>query len=220
MYLTDNACHSSVALVGKCRVFATDGGCRICNDGYYIHEKTCLACDGRCAKCLNGESCKICSATHFMTVDGECKDENETVGCAGDVSSEYGCSAYLPGYFLSAWGCVSCGETFDGCAECTATTCSGCDKNYVMHDGGCVPLRTITDGTAANNSWCTKCAFWLAPTESGDAYTTYPVWLVVLLAVLDGFILLAAIVAGVFIASTISLLQSMGKTLLERSESL
>ena len=26
MFLTDNACHSSAALVGKCRVYATDGG--------------------------------------------------------------------------------------------------------------------------------------------------------------------------------------------------
>ena len=46
VYLTDNAWHSSAELVGKCLVFAADGGCRVCNDGYYIHEKTCIACDG------------------------------------------------------------------------------------------------------------------------------------------------------------------------------
>ena len=47
--MTNNACHSSAALVGKCLVFATDGGCHVCNDSYYTHEKTCIAYDGRCA---------------------------------------------------------------------------------------------------------------------------------------------------------------------------
>ena len=77
-----NAYNSSAALNGKCRAFATGGGCRICNDLFYIHEKTHLAREGKCKTCLNGESCKTCSDTHFMTVDGECKNKSAVVVCA------------------------------------------------------------------------------------------------------------------------------------------
>ena len=48
MYLMDNAYNSGAALNGKCRAFATGGGCRICNDLFYIHEKTHLAREGKC----------------------------------------------------------------------------------------------------------------------------------------------------------------------------
>ena len=57
MFLTDNACHSSAALVGKCRVYATDGGCLICSAGFDWHEKTCVECDAKCRTCTDGVSC-------------------------------------------------------------------------------------------------------------------------------------------------------------------
>ena len=123
VYLTDNACHNSAALVGKCRVFATDGGCHVCNDGYYIHEKTCLACMDECATCLNAESCATCNSEHFMTGTGECKAKNEVMGCAVEVDSALGCTRCEDGFFLNSRECSECGETFDACATCDATRC-------------------------------------------------------------------------------------------------
>ena len=91
MYLTDNSCHSNGTLAGKCRTFATDGGCRICNAGFYRHEKSCVECDAKCKTCTNGESCTSCSDAYFMTVDGVCRPKTEIVGCAVEISSEHRC---------------------------------------------------------------------------------------------------------------------------------
>ena len=153
MYLMDNAYNGGAALNGKCRAFATGGGCRICNDLFYIHEKTHLAREGKCKTCLNGESCKTCSDTHFMTVDGECKNKSAVVVCAEEISGAYGCSACLPGYFLTVHECVSCCEAFDRCAECTATTRLACSSNSsVLVKGKCVGMEIVEHCTAAEHS--------------------------------------------------------------------
>ena len=91
-FLTDNACHSNGTLAGKCSVFATDGGCRICRSGFYRHEKSCVACDAKCRTCTNGESCSACNDTYYMTINGTCNPTSEIVGCAVEISSEYGCT--------------------------------------------------------------------------------------------------------------------------------
>ena len=137
-----------------------------------------------------------------MSVDGECKDKNEVVGCAGDISSEYGCSACLAGHFLSAGECVSCRETSDGCAGWTATTCCGCANwSSVLASGKCVVIESVEHFTAADNLRCTKCTFRHLLTDSGDVCTTHIVCWVVLLAGLRGLLLLAVIVVGMFVTS-------------------
>ena len=110
MFLTDNACHSNGTLAGKCRVFARDGGCHICRNGFYRHEKTCIACDGKCRTCTNGESCSVCNEQHYMSVDGVCHDKSEIVGCAVEISSDVGCTSCLPGYFAANRMCSECND--------------------------------------------------------------------------------------------------------------
>ena len=105
--------------------------------------------------------------------------------CAGDISSEYGCSACLPGYFLSALECVSCRETFDRCVEWTATTCRWCTNwSSVLASGKRVGMEPAEHCTAADNSRRTECTCWHLLTDAGDACTTHSVWWAILLVVL------------------------------------
>ena len=196
----DHACYSSATLVEIYRAYAPDGGCRVCNDGYFRHKKTCVGCWTEYLTCTGGDGCRACRWTHFMTVDGECNDKNKVVVCAGDISSEYGCSACLAGYFLSAGEYVSCRETSDGCAGWTATTCHRCtNRSTVLVNGKRVGMESAEHFTAVDNSRCTKCTFRRGLTDAGDVCTTHSVWLVVLLALPGRLLILTVTVVGVFI---------------------
>ena len=197
MFLTDNTCHSSGTLAGKCRVYATDGGCRVCNDGFYRHEQTCLACDGKCRTCTDGSSCSTCSETHFMGVDGVCRSKGEIVGCSVEITSEHGCSECLVGYFQKDKVCTPCSMMYMLCAACTEEACYGCVADYVLSGGLCIHFTNITYCAAAGDSRCTKCSFWHAPTVSGDECTTRAVWWVVLLTVLVTIIIFFCAVASI-----------------------
>ena len=197
MFLTDNICHSSASLAGKCRDYATDGGCLICNDGFYKHEKTCIACDAKCLTCTNGDSCIACNTEHFMGVDGACKNKSDVVGCAVEVSSDVGCMECLPGYFAKDRMCTLCNETFDRCVSCTTDACEGCVLDHVISGGLCIPFKNITHCTAADGTKCTKCSFWHEPTPSGESCATHAVWWTILLAVIGVLFIVGGVVAGV-----------------------
>ena len=65
---------------------------------------------------------------------------------------------------------------------------------------GRVHFTKATHCTAADESRCTRCAFWHAPTASGDACATHAVWWVILIAVLAALGVVAAACAGVVLA--------------------
>ena len=197
MFLTDNACHSSATLAGKCRVYATDGGCRVCNAGFYRHEKTCLECDPKCRTCTSGDSCTSCASTHFMGVDGVCLDKSEIVGCAVDISSEHGCDECVPGYFPQDRMCSLCNATFEHCAVCDGEACTACVPDHVLTGGSCTHLANITHCTAADRSKCTMCSFWHAPTPDGTGCAARAVWWVIVLAVVAALVVVCGLVACV-----------------------
>ena len=183
MFLSNGKCHTSETLAGTCEVFSAAGGCAVCKTGYYREEKTCAKCWDECATCLNGESCSTCNDEHFMTVTGDCKAKNETVGCAGEIDGAVGCTACDDGFFLDARECHECGETFDACATCDATQCLSCVDDHVLISDGCVPHASVGHCTEAADSKCTKCSFWHRPTSDGTACERHAVWWVVLLCV-------------------------------------
>ena len=200
--MTDNACHSNGTLTGKCSVYATDGGCRICNDGFYRHEKACLACDTKCRTCGNAESCSTCADTHFMTLSGVCRNKSEIVGCAVEISSEYGCIECVAGFFVKERMCSLCNATFESCAVCDEDVCADCVKDHILKNGACIHFTNITHCTAADGSKCTECTFWHKPAADGLSCKTHAVWWVVLLLVV--VCLLIAVVCVVLILFAIN----------------
>lgn len=119
-----------------------------------------------------------------MTIEGVCENKSTIVGCAVDVSSEYGCTECLSGYYAKDRRCLSCSSKSDQCAVCDREACTGCVSDHVLKGEDCLPFSNITHCTAASNSRCTKCSFWHAPTSDGTACETHAVWWVILLGVL------------------------------------
>ena len=154
MFLNDNACQSSDTLEGKCAVYAVDGGCRVCDAGFYRNATTCVGCRAACKTCANGESCSACAETHFMGIDGVCRPKGEVVGCAVDISSDVGCVECLPEYFTKDRTCSLCNGTFEHCAVCDAVACGGCVADHVLTGGICVHFTNVTHCTEAADSQC------------------------------------------------------------------
>ena len=190
-----NACHSSATLVETCRAYAPDGGCRVCNGGYYGH-KTCVGCRAEYLTCTGGDGCSA-SWTHFMTVDGECKDE--VVGCAVEISSDVVCASFLPGYFSKDQTCLLCNATFDRCSVCDGEVCICRLSDRVLSGGACLHFADVAHCTAADDSKCTKSAFWHEPTASGDECTKCAVWWVILLGLVGALLIILFIVVFVVV---------------------
>ena len=197
MFLSDNGCHNNESLSGKCSTYATDGGCRICSQGFYKHEKTCMECMPECRTCMNGDSCVTCDSAHFMTVDGVCKGKDQIIGCAVDISSDEGCTECVSGYFVNDRECVPCNMSHALCVVCDWKMCLDCVSDHLLANGECVHFTNVSHCSASDGSKCVKCAFWHVPTIEGDKCMTRVVWWVVVLAVLC-----VLFVLGVFIAST------------------
>ena len=134
-----------------------------------------------------------------MTVDGTCNSTSEIVGCAVEISSEYGCTSCLPGFFAKDRTCSQCNATYERCAVCTEDACGECSAEHVMSGGACLHFTNITHCTAAGNSKCTKCSFWHAPTASGDRCETHAVWWFILIVVLVALLMFAALIAVVVV---------------------
>ena len=198
-FLTDNACHSNGTLAGKCSVYATDGGCRVCNASFYRHEKACVECMSECRTCGDSVSCQTCNELHFMSVDGECRSKGEIVGCAVEVSSEYGCTSCLPGFFSKDRTCAACNATHTDCVQCDEDACGACVADYVLSSGACLHFKNVAHCTAADNSKCTKCSFWHKPSADGLSCQTHAVWWVILVAVLVVLFALAVVVVVVVV---------------------
>ena len=152
-----------------------------------------------------------------MDVNGTCKDKSEIVGCAVEISSEYGCTSCLPGFFSKDRTCSACNATFDRCAVCTEDACGACNSEHVLAGGRCVPFRDITHCTAADNSQCTKCSFWHAPTASGDGCETHAVWWVILLAVLVA-LLIFAVVATLVVVVVVVVVNAVMRRIHEKKQ--
>ena len=88
---------SSDRLTGKCKALADAAPTIRRKAEFYRHQNAGVG-HAKCWTSTNGESCCACTDTDYMTVDGTCNPTSEIVGCAVEISSEYGCTEYHTGY--------------------------------------------------------------------------------------------------------------------------
>ncbi|ELP89251.1 protein serine/threonine kinase, putative [Entamoeba invadens IP1] len=189
-FISKNRCYSNEMLKESCETFSTTGdGCYSCKDSFYRIGLDCQQCDEKCDLCIQASKCLVCNATNFKAEDGECLPQSLIIGCSTAITTN-GCSSCQQGYYtIKANQCERCPST---CSRCSSSSlCYSCLSNYVLESGECVDYRKIENCVSADDSKCSKCAFWHTPTSTGrSCQFTIPWWCILLLVI---FILLVVI---------------------------
>ena len=108
-------------------------GCRICTEGFFWHEETCLARNTKCRAFRNAEQCLACASTHFMEVDGVCRDKSEFVWGARKGASGHEDERAADAEKGDGNGACGANDSARGAIECTR---AGVDEQEVEHTAG------------------------------------------------------------------------------------
>ncbi|ELP93685.1 protein serine/threonine kinase, putative [Entamoeba invadens IP1] len=196
-FLVNNKCASNDELKEKCQQLSIVGGCANCNDGYYRVSFSCEKCLPECETCLTNTTCLTCNSEHFKTYSGVCKLKNETLGCSGNIDSEYGCSSCEDWYYLENKECHKCSDNCEKCKQ--FGTCEYCTDKYVLDKTQkCVLFSEITNCVESRSSKCTKCTFWHIPSENGSSCETQAVWWFIVLVLLFVFFVVFVVIVALY----------------------
>ncbi|ELP94565.1 protein serine/threonine kinase, putative [Entamoeba invadens IP1] len=196
-FLVNNKCASNDELKEKCQQLSIVGGCANCNDGYYRVSFACEKCLPECETCLTNTTCLTCNLEHFKTYSGVCKLKNETLGCSGNIDSEYGCSSCEDWYYLENKECHKCSDNCEKCKQ--FVTCEYCTNKYVLDKTQkCVLFSEITNCVESRSSKCTKCTFWHIPSENGSSCETQAVWWFIVLVLLFVFFVVFVVIVALY----------------------
>lgn len=136
------------ACLAPCLTCTSLSNCSSCTYGYYLNSvNQCFLCSSVLPHCLNCSTnttanefnCTTCAQGYYVDSSQQCELCSNTInGCLDCYDSSYclTCSGSL--VFSSEMGhCLSCGNIFSNCAECTNTTCTKCPAKYKLNAGQC-----------------------------------------------------------------------------------
>ncbi|KAL7722878.1 Protein serine/threonine kinase [Entamoeba marina] len=153
--ISDHECVESNSPHCKQLVYGNDI-CVNCDDGYYIKNNQCEACDESCATCVGTEtSCITCNTTdYFLTVSYTCKELSLLTNCI-ESSPNSGCVECEDHFYLTKRECSEC---VDNCKVCSnSVSCKECYEDYVMIDDLCVHYSNRSHCLNAKNQECGEC---------------------------------------------------------------
>ncbi|KAH0576091.1 Cysteine-rich membrane protein 2 [Spironucleus salmonicida] len=144
------------ACSSNCITCTSSTVCNTCEDGFYIKDNQCIACNTTqmtACTCKAAKNCQTCKSSEM----GKCET------CIGnfDAKGTTPCQNCLVGFFKGGdSGTDTCTACDGKCATCTAlNTCQTCKDGNVLINSTCVPCSTnqmtaCTCQTAKNCSTC------------------------------------------------------------------
>ncbi|ELP85461.1 hypothetical protein EIN_088130, partial [Entamoeba invadens IP1] len=124
----------------KCLECDRNSGCKKCENGYQLINKTTQKCgdfNEGCTLCSNNV-CSQCSEGYYLdSIKNLCvKCNNKFSKCS--LCSENECYACGDNSTLSNKLCVECNQRWEGCVGCNDIMCSSCQQNgYYNSNGFC-----------------------------------------------------------------------------------
>ena len=203
-------CLDSISIVPGCKQLVQGTTqCALCYSYYYRNnEGLCNNCIDKCKTCFDSTKCIQCDDNYFLTSDSSgCLSYDKLLHCTD--KKHKGCEKCEDGYFVENQYCSTCSSKTTHCKLCDKYgSCTTCEKNYVLDSHQCVHYQTISGCLSEENSKCSSCTFWYAPSSDGLMCEEAPVWWVILLAVVGGvLILLVIIILMIFIIKKILKMQ-------------
>ncbi|ELP89890.1 protein serine/threonine kinase, putative [Entamoeba invadens IP1] len=173
-YISRNVCKSQEDLVNTCVQYNVNGGCFMCADGYYTHEKSCDECSDECLTCfLSSTQCTRCSQNYYKNVSGVCKPKSDIIGCSVPIT-ENGCSKCLDGFYNKQNECFLCNETCLTCRD--DSTCTSCTNNKIFKNEKCYSSADVAHCRKVNNSKCVACEDDWVPSQDGKYCAERKTW--------------------------------------------
>ena len=198
-YTNESICESNDKLVDSCdKLIITGQGCALCKNGWFKDGLNCRKCSEECLTCNNENSCFECKDDYFMNINNECQLKSTIIGCAVNVSTTYGCTQCIQGYYLSQKECFTCLEDCKTCEN--KENCLTCHSDKVFKNGQCIGLSMIQKCEEIKGSKCTKCSFWHKPSSDGTLCEKHAeIWVIILIIIC----ILIIFIGGILLANWI-----------------
>ncbi|EFO62908.1 High cysteine membrane protein Group 5 [Giardia lamblia P15] len=106
--------------------------CTKCQDGFYLSDNICAACDSICNTCDGpGSNCKTCRSDMALK-DGVCVPVGDVIPNCAFVDDEVNpaCIKCVAGYYVSNKACASCAEKCESCSGPNVSQCTRAAEGY------------------------------------------------------------------------------------------
>ncbi|ELP92365.1 hypothetical protein EIN_441950 [Entamoeba invadens IP1] len=143
----------------SCAKFLSDGGCAICQNGYYWQGRNCYKCGNNCTTCSQSEgNClayNIDNGFYQNDTNGiYCISVKELANCLKyDI---FGCVQCENGYFLDRGKCEICAKNCELCVS--SDFCQNCVDDYILTNRKCEYYTNIKYCASATNGLCSSCS--------------------------------------------------------------
>ncbi|ELP87161.1 protein serine/threonine kinase, putative [Entamoeba invadens IP1] len=213
-YLSDGTC---LNCPNNCMTCINTTLCIECEGGFSVSSNcTCTTSTTQmenCKKMINRLFiCAICDQKYFRNDKGQCQNWNQCIpyetltNC--ETKTQNGCSQCSTGYYVKSQLCVSCNSTKSNCDKCNSVgVCTSCSPNYILINSECTIGSNVSQCIKVENSKCSTCKFWYAPSSDGTSCAKKAVWWVIFI----GVFLIILVLFVVFMVTIFITLQILKK---------